>query len=113
MVSVVAVPHSPLWDAFLAVSARIGGDIGLIQGAGGNTSLKDDGVLWIKASGRWLVEVEARPIMVPVDLAALRARVLRAIWPKPMLPAWCCRVGLRGCARRSRRRFTPCCRGVA
>ena len=58
--SVVAVPHSPLWDAFLAVSARIGGDIGLIQGAGGNTSLKDDGVLWIKASGRWLVEVEAR-----------------------------------------------------
>ncbi len=74
--SVVAVPHSPLWDAFLAVSARIGGDIGLIQGAGGNTSLKDDGVLWIKASGRWLVEVEARPIMVPVDLAALRARVL-------------------------------------
>ncbi|MBA4489423.1 class II aldolase [Paracoccus sp. S1E-3] len=72
----MAHPQSALWDEFLAVSARIGGDIGLIQGAGGNSSLKDGGVMWIKASGCWLAEAARQPIMVPLDLAALRARVL-------------------------------------
>ncbi len=65
----------PLWADFLAVSARIGGDIGLVQAAGGNTSLKVRGVIWVKASGTWLAEAATRPIMVPVDLAALRARL--------------------------------------
>lgn len=74
--AVAAHPERPLWDDFLAVSARIGGDIGLVQGAGGNTSMKDGGVMWIKASGTWLAEAGTRPIMVPVDLAVLRARVL-------------------------------------
>ena len=36
-------------------SARIGADPLLIQAAGGNTSVKADGVMWIKASGTWLV----------------------------------------------------------
>lgn len=72
----VVPPDRAIWKDFLAVSARIGGDIGLIQGAGGNTSLKDRGVMWIKASGAWLAEAEARPIMVPLDLGALRTRVI-------------------------------------
>ncbi len=56
------------------VSARIGSDINLVQGAGGNTSIKQDGVLWVKASGAWLSEAEKRDIFVPVDLpGALRA----------------------------------------
>ena len=76
MTGMVALPNDPLWQEFLAASARIGGDIGLVQGAGGNTSLKQDGALWIKASGTWLAEAEARPIMVPLDLPALRARVM-------------------------------------
>jgi rhamnose utilization protein RhaD (predicted bifunctional aldolase and dehydrogenase) len=42
------------------------------QAAGGNTSLKRDGVMWIKASGTWLAEAETRDIMVPVALAPLR-----------------------------------------
>ena len=28
----------------------------LVQGAGGNTSIKEDGLLWVKASGTWLSE---------------------------------------------------------
>jgi rhamnose utilization protein RhaD (predicted bifunctional aldolase and dehydrogenase) len=56
------------------VSARLGRDINLVQGAGGNTSLKSGDVLWVKASGAWLMEADQRDIFVPVDLpGALRA----------------------------------------
>ncbi|NHF72330.1 class II aldolase/adducin family protein [Paracoccus xiamenensis] len=72
----MAVPEGPIWDDFLTVSARIGGDVGLVQGAGGNTSLKDGATMWIKASGTWLADAATEPVMVPVDLAALRGRVL-------------------------------------
>lgn len=57
----------------LAASAAIGRDPALVQGAGGNTSVKRDGVLWVKASGTWLAEAEARDIMVPVEIAPLLA----------------------------------------
>ena len=56
------------------VSARVGRDMTLVQGAGGNTSVKDGDVLWVKASGAWLSEADKRDIFVPVDLpGALRA----------------------------------------
>jgi rhamnose utilization protein RhaD (predicted bifunctional aldolase and dehydrogenase) len=56
------------------VSARVGRDMTLVQGAGGNTSVKEGDVLWVKASGAWLSEAETREIFVPVDLpGALRA----------------------------------------
>jgi rhamnose utilization protein RhaD (predicted bifunctional aldolase and dehydrogenase) len=54
-----------------AFSARIGADPLLVQAAGGNTSIKIDGVMWIKASGTWLMHAASREIMAPVDLAAL------------------------------------------
>lgn len=56
------------------VSARVGRDMTLVQGAGGNTSVKEGDVLWVKASGAWLSEADKRDIFVPVDLSgALRA----------------------------------------
>jgi rhamnose utilization protein RhaD (predicted bifunctional aldolase and dehydrogenase) len=58
-------------------SARIGADPLLVQAAGGNTSLKSGGVMWIKASGTWLMHAASREIMVPVDLAALLDAVSR------------------------------------
>jgi rhamnose utilization protein RhaD (predicted bifunctional aldolase and dehydrogenase) len=36
------------------LSARLGADPRLIQGAGGNTSIKTGNTLWVKASGKWL-----------------------------------------------------------
>ncbi len=54
-------------------SARIGADPLLIQGAGGNTSIKDGDVMWIKASGTVLADALSREIFVPVDLPAIRA----------------------------------------
>lgn len=55
-----------------AFCARIGADPLLVQGAGGNVSWKDRGVLWVKASGTWLAEAELKEIFVPVNLAHLQ-----------------------------------------
>lgn len=52
--------------------ARIGADPLLVQGAGGNVSWKEDGTLWIKASGKWLANARQEEIFVPVALEHLR-----------------------------------------
>jgi rhamnose utilization protein RhaD (predicted bifunctional aldolase and dehydrogenase) len=52
-------------------SARVGADPLLVQAAGGNTSLKQDGLMWIKASGTWLKDADTKDIFVPVDHAKL------------------------------------------
>ncbi len=54
-------------------SAQVGADPLLVQGAGGNTSIKADGVMWIKASGTLLADALAQDIFVPCDLSAMRA----------------------------------------
>ncbi len=61
----------PQFRALRAVSARAGADPLLVQAAGGNTSIKRDGILWIKASGTWLMNAERDDIFVPVDLSFL------------------------------------------
>lgn len=59
------------FEALRQLSARIGADPLLVQAAGGNTSIKQDGVMWIKASGAWLMDAVKKDIFVPLDLAAL------------------------------------------
>jgi len=59
------------FEALLDLSARVGSDPLLVQGAGGNTSIKEGGTLWIKASGLWLAQARQRDVMVPVALDAL------------------------------------------
>src|SRR5436853_506601 len=51
------------------LSSRIGRDLNLVQADGGNTSLKDNGFLWVKASGKWLVHAMEEDIFLPVPLA--------------------------------------------
>src|SRR3954465_14759184 len=60
-------------DDLRRMSARVGADILLVQGAGGNSSIKRDAVLWVKASGAWLSEARDKDMFVPVDLAGARA----------------------------------------
>ena len=72
-----SLERDPEFQALLALSAEVGADPTLVQAAGGNVSLKRDGVLWIKASGTWLKDALERDIMVPVDLAALLAALAR------------------------------------
>ncbi len=62
---------SPEFEALIDLSARVGADPALVQGAGGNTSIKQDGTLWIKASGLWLAQARQRNVMVPVALDPL------------------------------------------
>ena len=49
------------------LSENIGNDLNLIQGAGGNTSVKINEVLWVKASGHWLSDANQKNIFVPVN----------------------------------------------
>ncbi|UNK40745.1 class II aldolase/adducin family protein (plasmid) [Shinella sp. H4-D48] len=69
--------NDPAFNAFLELSRDIGSDVLKTQGAGGNTSFKCDGVMWVKASGTWLAHAGERDIMVPVTVAPLVA-ALRA-----------------------------------
>lgn len=62
---------SERFEALRRLSARVGADPALVQAAGGNTSIKTDGVLWIKASGTWLMNAERDDIFVPVALPPL------------------------------------------
>ncbi|MCV2865092.1 class II aldolase/adducin family protein [Albidovulum sediminicola] len=55
------------------LSARIGADPLLIQAAGGNTSIKDGDVMWIKASGTLLADALDRDVFVACDLPGMRA----------------------------------------
>jgi len=49
------------------LSSKIGNDIDLIQGAGGNTSEKIGDDLWVKASGCWLSDALKENIFIPVN----------------------------------------------
>ena len=49
-------------QALRILSASVGADPLLVQGAGGNTSLKQAGLLWIKASGTWLMNAARTPL---------------------------------------------------
>ena len=53
----------------------MGRDLTLTQGAGGNTSIKKDGVLWVKASGKWLANAEQEEMFLPVDLQRVRSSI--------------------------------------
>ena len=62
-----------LTPEFRALSARLGSDPLQVQGPGGNTSIKDGDVMWIKASGTELANAETQDIFVAVDRNAAKA----------------------------------------
>ena len=49
-------------------SEKIGKDSSLVQSSGGNTSIKKNGVLWVKASGKKLRDANKEEIFVGLDL---------------------------------------------
>jgi rhamnose utilization protein RhaD (predicted bifunctional aldolase and dehydrogenase) len=70
-------PHtrSKEFTSLLRLSADIGRNPLLIQASSGNTSVKLNGIMWIKASGTWLADAEREEIFVPVDLKDALAAV--------------------------------------
>lgn len=63
------------------LSARIGSDPRFTQASTGNSSIKLDGVLWIKASGKWMAHALHEDVLVPLDLAEIKERVKRNVDP--------------------------------
>ncbi len=62
-------------DSLVQLSVRIGQNLNLVQAGGGNTSLKEGGQLWIKASGKWLVHAAGDDMFVPVPLATINEKL--------------------------------------
>lgn len=54
-----------------SLSSRLGADPLQIQGAGGNTSIKQGDTMWIKASGKWLQFANDEELFVPVRRQSL------------------------------------------
>jgi rhamnose utilization protein RhaD (predicted bifunctional aldolase and dehydrogenase) len=57
------------------LSARVGSDPLLVQTSNGNTSIKLDGILWIKASGKWLAHAVREQILVPLELTEVKESI--------------------------------------
>ena len=57
------------------LSEDLGKNLDLIQGAGGNTSVKVDEALWVKASGSWLSEANEKNIFIPVNYKGVIKRL--------------------------------------
>ncbi len=57
------------------LSARVGGDPLLVQASNGNTSIKLNGILWIKASGKWLAHAMQEEMLVPLELAEVKEAI--------------------------------------
>jgi rhamnose utilization protein RhaD (predicted bifunctional aldolase and dehydrogenase) len=65
----------------LEVSARLGSNPRLVQAGTGNSSLKRDGILWIKASGRWLADAIRNEIFLPLSLDDTLRRIEAGVDP--------------------------------
>jgi len=57
------------------LSVFLGNNLDWVQGAGGNTSVKDNGILWVKASGYWLSEALNNNIFTPLDRNAVLDKI--------------------------------------
>lgn len=62
-------------EALREFSAAIGADPTVVQAGGGNTSVKVDDTLWVKASGLQLKDALAENVFVPLRLSGVRARI--------------------------------------
>ena len=61
------------------LSVFLGNNLDWVQGAGGNTSVKENGVLWVKASGYWLSEAQNNNIFVPLDRQTVLDKIEQGI----------------------------------
>jgi len=57
------------------LSVRAGSNPLLVQASNGNTSIKLEGILWIKGSGKWLARANQEEILIPIELAEAKETV--------------------------------------
>src|ERR1700749_5145651 len=63
--------------SFCAFTAALGRNPLYAQGAGGNVSIKHNDAIWVKASGAWLRDAQARNIFVTIDQPHALAQLSR------------------------------------
>ena len=61
------------------LSTQIGADPLLVQGPGGNTSIKIGEVLWVKASGKSLIAASSEEIFIPISYKSVRQKLLEGM----------------------------------
>ncbi len=64
--------RSKEYELFLQHSEEIGLDRTMVQAAGGNTSIKEGNTMWIKSSGKWLIDARSSELMVPVSISKIK-----------------------------------------
>lgn len=78
-VKIIMMKNSVLKNSLLTelseLSFFLGSNLDLIQGAGGNTSVKDNNILWVKASGFWLSDALDKKIFAPLDREAVFKKI--------------------------------------
>ena len=90
-----ASPSNATLHDLIQFALEIGSNLRLVQGAGGNISVKHDGIIWIKASGTRLADAADKPIFVPLDRAAALPAVLVTETLDPFIVAASAPGGLR------------------
>ncbi|HEY7334775.1 MAG TPA: class II aldolase/adducin family protein [Bryobacteraceae bacterium] len=71
----------------LDLAQRVGNDPLLTQGSTGNISVKKDGVLWIKASGKWMADATREDMLVPLGLDDVKECLQRRVDPSLTYPS--------------------------
>jgi rhamnose utilization protein RhaD (predicted bifunctional aldolase and dehydrogenase) len=64
-------------QGLLELTARVGRDPLLTQASTGNSSVKLNGILWVKASGKWMADALKDDILIPLDLREIVVECLR------------------------------------
>jgi rhamnose utilization protein RhaD (predicted bifunctional aldolase and dehydrogenase) len=65
----------------LELSAKIGSNPLLTQASTGNASMKLDGRLWIKATGKWMADATRDDFLIPLDLGEVNQCVKKMFDP--------------------------------
>jgi rhamnose utilization protein RhaD (predicted bifunctional aldolase and dehydrogenase) len=73
-------------QALRQLACRVGNDPLFTQASTGNISIKLDGVLWIKASGKWMGGGMRGDFLVPLDLAAVERCLQQGVDPTERFP---------------------------
>ncbi len=68
-------------QGLLKLTERVGRDPLLTQASTGNSSAKLDGVLWIKASGKWMADALRDDILMPLNLEEVLNECRRQVDP--------------------------------
>ena len=73
--------------SFINITEKIGRDINLVQGPGGNISFKKDGFMYIKASGERMSDAKNKNIFIKTDLNKILSS-LKKNDPDPIKNSW-------------------------